>query len=78
MLEIKKFPVEMPFLGGGGFLHTPFYIHTLDRLDKSHSALAEARLKIKVAQNDLKHILVLEFLKSDFFCKFNDFGNCLQ
>ena len=46
MLEIKKFPVEMPFPGGGWwFLHTPFYIHTPGRLDKSRSALAEARLK---------------------------------
>ena len=33
-------------------------------------------LKIKVAQNDLKHILVLEFLKSDEIVKIGFFYNC--
>ena len=33
----------MPFLGGGWFLHTSFYIHMPDRLDKSCSVLAEAK-----------------------------------
>ena len=46
MLEIKKCPVEMQVLGGGGVLHTPFYIHMPDRLDKSCPALADGRLKI--------------------------------
>ena len=48
MLEIKKFPVEMPFPGRGWFLYMPFYIQTPDRLDKLRSALAEARLQIKI------------------------------
>ena len=46
-LEIKEFPVEMPFLGGRGVpLFWSTYIHTHDRLDKLRSALAEAQLKI--------------------------------
>ena len=44
VLEIMKFLVPMPFLRGGGFLHMPFYIYTQDRLEKSHSALAETQL----------------------------------
>ena len=45
-LEIKEFPVEMPFLGGGGVpLFWSTYIHTHDRLDKLRSALAEVQVK---------------------------------
>ena len=58
MLEIKKFSVDMSFLGwgvgGGCFLHMPSYIHTHDRLDKSRSALAKARLKIEIMDCDNK------------------------
>ena len=40
-LEIKKFPVDMPFLGwGGGVLKRSTHIHTEDRLCKSYSAKA--------------------------------------
>ena len=46
VLEIKKFLAPMPFRGAVSFLHMPFYINMQDRLDKSTSALAEARLKI--------------------------------
>ena len=45
-LEIKKFPVDMPFLGWGGgegVLKRSTHIHTDDRLHKSHSA--KTRLK---------------------------------
>ena len=36
----------------------------------------EQVLKIKVAQNDLKHLLVSEFLKSDEILKIENFCNC--
>ena len=42
---MKELPVEMPFQEGG-VLKRSTHIHTPDRLDKSHSALGEARLKI--------------------------------
>ena len=46
-LEIKEFPVEMLFPGGGGRvpLFWSTHTHTHDRLDKLRSALAEAQLK---------------------------------
>ena len=43
-LEIKEFPVEMPFPGGVPLFWST-YIHTHDKLDKLRSALAEAQLK---------------------------------
>ena len=51
-LEIKEFPVEMPFLGGIPLILV--YIHTHDRLYKLRSALAEVQLKIT---NNLSEIL---------------------
>ena len=48
----------MPFPGGGGgvSLFWSTYIHTHDRLDKLHSALAEAQLKNRIKARSLSRV----------------------